>query len=211
MLKIGGVDYALPTGQESLVMHVMHAALQGDAKTRETIGMSVEDANHVLWREICQWQTDYFGTKKRSSLIKLLEEFQNELSDRIISNKGTLGIDMETYTFLEALKHPEKAGFRLTLPNLEIMDEDDKPKNEYDAVSLVLLDDRDVEVWIWGATTVLKDLEKKRAEDFTKMDKLSDILCERWGDEVKIVKNYVCLQDGKIIRNIDGRRSEARY
>jgi hypothetical protein len=114
--------------------------------------------------------------------------------------------DLENYTLLEALKHPsESISFRIALPNLKLVQEGGKTENEYDVVSVVLKKDKDVEVWIWGATTQ-SDIAKKRSDDLSKIQRLKDHLGNRWGDDVRVVTCYVHKDGNDICCEIDGRQ-----
>ncbi len=91
------------------------------------------------------------------------------------------------------------------LPGLILLREEKTPENEYDAVSVVLKEDKDVEIWIWGATTEAK-VSSKKNKDRAKIQKLKDRLGNRWGDEIRIVENYIHKVNNKIFCEIDGRQ-----
>jgi hypothetical protein len=93
--------------------------------------------------------------------------------------------------------------FRIALPNLKLLKDDGKTEGEYDVVSIVLKNDKDVEVWVWGVTTEA-NLEQKRTEDLGKIQKLKDLLGMRWEADIKIVTSYVHIEGNEICREIDG-------
>ena len=114
--------------------------------------------------------------------------------------------DSELYTLLESLKHPgASVSFRVSLPNLKLLKEDETVENEYDVVSVVLKENKHVEVWVWGVTTE-QDLSNKRINDLTKIQKLKDLLGNRWGDEIRVVTCYVHKDGDDICCEIDGRQ-----
>ena len=105
---------------------------------------------------------------------------------------------------LEALKHPEgSVSFRIALPNLKLMKEDETTENEYDVVSVALKEDKHVEVWVWGVTTE-QNLGPKRSADLVKIQKLKDLLGGRWEGDVRVVTCYVHRNGNDICLEIDG-------
>ena len=137
---------------------------------------------------------------------RLVEETQKYLAQSVMNSISTDGTDLELYTLLESLKHPDQSvSFRIALPNLKLLKDDKNIENEYDVVSVILKEDKHVEVWIWGVTTQI-DINRKRTQDHAKIQKLKDLLGNRWGGEIRAVENYIH-KDGNIIRcEIDGRQ-----
>ena len=130
---------------------------------------------------------------------------QEHLSNQVCSGGKTAADDLELFTLLEALKHPDiGVSFRVALPNLKLLKEDKKFENEYDVVSIVL-NRNEVEVWIWGVTTET-NLERKRIEDLAKIQKLKDLLYGRWEEDVRVVTCYVHKDENSICYEIDGRQ-----
>ncbi len=130
---------------------------------------------------------------------------QSNLARSVIAGGATAENDLEAYTLLEALKHPtDSVSFRIALPNLILIKEDDrKPENEYDVVSVILKEDKLVEVWVWGVT-VNQNLAEKRSEDMDKIQKLKDLLGQRWGGDVTVRTCYVHKDGNDICCEIDG-------
>ena len=86
---------------------------------------------------------------------------------------------------------------------MRLIREDGRDENEYDVVSMVLKEDKFVEVWVWGVT-VEQNLTSKRTADMVKIQKLKDLLGQRWGGDVTVRTCYVH-KDGKdICCEIDG-------
>ena len=104
------------------------------------------------------------------------------------------------------MKHPANSvSFRIALPNLKLMKDDGQPENEYDVVSVILKDDKLVEVWVWGVT-VEQNLTAKRNNDMAKIQKLKDLLGQRWGADVTVRTSYVHRDGNDICCEIDGRQ-----
>ena len=74
-------------------------------------------------------------------------------------------------------------------------------------VSVILKEDKHVEVWVWGVTTE-QNLAKKREEDLGKIEKLKDTLGNRWGDDVRSVTCYVHKDGNDICLDIDGKKTK---
>lgn len=204
--RIGSFDYPFRGDPQEMEVNVMHAALMGDETVSKNIGLSVKDAAKILWSRILNWQSVYFSQQPRATILKLIEESQAHLYKSVLDSSATAEADLELYTLLEALKHPlHSVSFRISLPNLKLLNEDKTIENEYDVVSVVLKEDKHVEVWIWGVTTEA-DIGRKRTEDQSKIQKLKDHLGSRWSHDIKMVTNYVHKDGDKICCEIDGRQ-----
>jgi hypothetical protein len=205
--KIGDYEYPAHGDPWNLQVNVMHAALSGGDTVRANLRMTVEDAARILWAELLRWQTEYFGLRSSKKVIDLLTKAQEVLAKRVIQGAETAASDLELYTLLEALRHPDAGvSFRIALPNLKLIKGDDQPENEYDVVSVSLKEDKHVEVWAWGVTTEA-NLDAKRTADLGKIQKLRDLLGSRWGDEVRVVTCYVHKEGTDVVLDIDGRQS----
>jgi len=204
--KIGEYEYPAPGDPWNLQVNVMHAALSGGESVQAKLGVTVEKAAEILWTELLRWQTEYFGLRPARNVLNLLRGAQEELAKRVIQRAGTAASDLELYTLLEALRHPDAAvSFRIALPNLRLMKGDGQRENEYDVVSVSLKGDKHVEVWVWGVTTEA-NLDSKRTEDLSKIQKLKDLLGARWEDDVRVATNYVHRDGNHICCEIDGRQ-----
>ena len=207
-LVIAGLEHpVVPTEGESLVLKIAEAALTGSGDTRKTLGMDVSDALEVLWAHLLLWQDRYFVTKVPLTIERLVVETQKRLEERIRENKNTRADDLELYAFLESLLRPmDSVGFRLSIPNYEVLDDRGNTQNEYDVVSIVLKANKNIEVWIWGVTTE-NNVKAKRRDDFGKMNKLRDLLGNRWSGDIRTALNYVHVEDDNTIcLDIDGRQ-----
>ena len=205
-IKIGDYEYPVQRDPRNLEINVMHAALSGGDSVRAKLGVTAEDAARILWTELLHWQTEYFGLRPSRKVCDLLARAQEELARRVIQGAETAASDLELYTLLEALRHPDAGvSFRIALPNLRLMKGDGQPENEYDVVSVSLKDDKHVEVWVWGVTTEA-NLEPKRTADLGKIQRLKDLLGGRWEDDVRVVTSYVHRGGEGIRCDIDGRQ-----
>jgi hypothetical protein len=72
-------------------------------------------------------------------------------------------------------------------------------------VSVVLKEDKHVEVWVWGVTTET-NLSRKRTADLAKIQKLKDLLGGRWEADVRVATSYVHKDGNDICCEIDGRQ-----
>jgi hypothetical protein len=204
--RIGGFEYPFRGDAQELVINAMHAAIMGDDRVRKNLDTTVHDAAEVMWYQILEWQTIYFGQRPTKKIGALVNEAQRKLALSVVASSSTAEADLEIYTLLEALKHPsESISFRIALPNLKLVKENGTTENEYDVVSVVLKKDKDVEVWIWGATTQ-SDIANKRNEDLSKIQKLKDLLGNRWGNDVRIATCYIHKDGNDICCEIDGRQ-----
>jgi hypothetical protein len=205
-IKIGGLVYPMRADPQALVINTMHAALMGNGQVRKDLGISLEEAEEILWYHLLEWQTIYFGQRPIKKILALVDAAQDKRALRVLAPAATAETDLEIYTLLEALKHPsELISFRFALPNLKLLKEGNKTENEYDVVSVMLKKDKDVEVWIWGATTQ-SDIAKKRTEDLSKIQKLKNLLGDRWGNDVRIATCYIHKEGNYICCEIDGKQ-----
>ena len=203
-IKIGGFDYPIRGDPQALIINTMHAAIMGNDKVRKDLGTSLQDAAEILWYQLLEWQTIYFGQRPSKKILALVNAAQIKLALSVVASASTAQIDLEIYALLEALKHPSQSiSFRIALPNLKLVKEDGTTENEYDVVSVVLKNDKDVEVWIWGATTHT-DINQKRISDLSKIQKLKDRLGKRWGNDVRVATCYVHKDVNEICCEIDG-------
>jgi hypothetical protein len=107
-----------------------------------------------------------------------------------------------------ALKCPQAhICFRISLPNIKLLREDHNIENEYDVVSVLLKGGKEVEVWIWGVTTE-SDIERKRLADHAKIQKLKDLLGNRWEGDVRTRECYIHLEGNRICCEIDGTQEK---
>lgn len=204
--KIGGYEYPFHGNPQEVRINVMHAALSGNDTVRKNLGVTVEKAAEELWGELLDWQSVYFGLRLRKKLLTLVAEGQNQLALRVFSAPLGAELDLELYTLLEALKCPaENVSFRIALPNLKLLKDNGTPENEYDVVSVLLKNEKDVEVWVWGVTTT-QDLATKRTADLLKIQKLKDLLGARWETDVRVVTNYIHKDGNDVCCEIDGKQ-----
>jgi len=204
--RIGGFEYPFQGDPQELAITAMHAAIMGDDEVRKNLDTTLQEAAEVLWYQILEWQTIYFGQRPTKKIYDLIDEVQRKLALGVVGSSSTAEKDLEIYTLLEALKRPsESISFRIALPNLKLLKEDGKTENEYDVVSVVLKKDKEVEVWIWGTTTQ-SDIAQKRNEDLSKIQKLKDLLGNRWGNEVRVATCYIHKDGNDICCEIDGRQ-----
>lgn len=205
--KIGEYEYPFHDNPIEIPINMMHAVISGNDSVRNGLELSIEEAAGFLWYEVTRWQTIYFGINPPKSVTDLLEDAQEHLARQVLSGMDTAAEDLELYALLEALKHPRGAvvSFRIALPNLKLLKEDGMTENEYDVVSVVLKDNKDVEVWIWGVTTE-EDLGPKRRDDLDKIQRLKDLLGKRWAADVRVVTCYIYKEGSHICCEIDGRQ-----
>lgn len=208
--KIGENEYPIRGEARALQINMMHAALVVDEPMRKSIGLSVEEASTTLWEELLTWQSIYFGLRAPQKILALVNEAQELFGGNALARVATSAADLELYTLLEALRHPsDGVSFRIALPNFKILNEDGTTENEYDVISIVLKEDKNVEVWVWGVTTD-QNLTPKRVSDLTKIQKLKDLIGARWETDVRVVTCYVHLEGNEICREIDGRQDRRR-
>jgi hypothetical protein len=206
-IRVGEFAYAFHGDPEEFRVNAMHAAISGDDTVRKNLGMTLEDAAGVLWWQLLLWQSLHFGLQPTKAFTKLLDEAQKALAANVLAGAPTAEGDLEAYTLLEALKHPaDSVSFRIALPNLKLMKEDGQPENEYDVVSVILKEDKHVQVWVWGVT-VEQNLTAKRNDDMAKIQKLKDLLGQRWGGDVTVRTCYVHKDGNDICCEIDGCQS----
>jgi len=207
-LRIGEKDYQLAKYLSNIPLMLMVASLTNRNEINEILQMDKVQATSIIWKEILECQSLYFSFKIPNAMINLIDESQRILHGQIFHNRESASRDLEVFSFLESLKYPsEKVSFKISLPNLKIFNSYGKVENEYDVISLSLGDGKNVELWIWGVTTV-KDIAKKREEDLKKINKLKNIIHARWKDEIRVVINYVAKDKNSIIYDIDGTQKE---
>lgn len=207
-IQVGGFSYTMPGDPQEFQINAMHAAISGDDSVRKNLGMSLEDAAETLWNELLRWQSLYFGLNPAKTLTALLDSAQSALAKLVAVPGHAADSALEVYTLLEVLKHPaDSVSFRIALPNLILLREDKNKENEYDVVSVVLKEDKHVEVWVWGVTTD-QDIAKKREKDLGKIEKLKDTLGNRWGGDIRSVTCYVHKDGNDICLDINGTKSK---
>ncbi|MEN6521150.1 MAG: hypothetical protein ABFD46_08380 [Armatimonadota bacterium] len=185
---------------------LMHAALTANEDVRKKIGISQNMAAESLWFHMLLWQPMYFGKKQTKSTKDLIDRVQQDVLAEVLNgvDADTAARLLEVYTFLEALHSPaNQVVFGITLPNLKVLKDDGSVENEYDVVSFIRKKDKSVEVWIWGVT-IEQDINRKRADDQQKIQKLRDHLGSRWDSDIRIVSNYVYRDNGQVCLDIDG-------
>ncbi len=204
---IGDVIQSVKTADFSLSLKVMKAVFEDPKGAGKLFNTDIKGALEIFWAHLISWQHRYFVTIPPKSIVPVLGEVQQELLKRVVAGGTTKDADLEAYAFLESLINPgENVLFRLSLPNWIILNDDNKEhENEYDVITFLMRSNKDVEVWIWGCTTN-QDLEVKRSEDTTKINKLKDILGRRWSGEIRTVQNYVHKENDCICLEIDGRQ-----
>lgn len=206
-LRIGDVDVQYRRDQYELLMNMMYAALSSGSDTiTESLGYSPPNYfNVILWSELIKWQSIYFGIKPSNQVLNFVKCAQDQLCKGIRKNNEQASKDLEYYCYLESLIHPsKKISLRYSAINLQVYSDEKKTENEYDVVSILLIDDKDVEVWIWGVTTN-KDIKSKKKEDHAKIEKLKEHIQGQWEGDVKIVVNYVYKKGSTLYCDIDGR------
>jgi len=210
-IKVGEFAYAFRGDPGEFQINAMHAAISGDDALRTSLGMSLEGAEEVLWGQLLQWQSLYFGPQSTKTLAALLDTAQAALGRRLLSGAATAETDLELYTLLEALKHPaDSVSFRIALPNLKLVKEDGRDENEYDVVSVILKEDKEVEVWVWGVTAE-QNLTPKRNADMAKIQRLKDLLGQRWGSDVTVRTCYIHKEGNDICCEIDGCQTRRTF
>jgi hypothetical protein len=182
----------------------MYAAITGTEELRAKLQIDLQTAIGILWKELLLSQHVYFPKQTAQCIIDLVQETQDSLKSRVLAGAQTKDYDLEIYTLLETLRHPAEHRFRISMPGVTLINEEEKRNvNEYDVLSLVLTKDGKMEVWIWGVTTE-QDWRPKREKDMVKIQALRDRLGSRWTGEVRTVGNYIHVDGGKIWLEIDG-------
>ena len=203
-IQVGGFAYAFHGDPREFQINGMHAAISCDDAVRKNLAMTLEDAAQVLWGQLLQWQSLHFGLQSAKTLATLLEVTQTVLAKRVVARGPTAEGDLELYSLLEALKHPaDSVSCRIALPNLRLTKEDGRDENEYDVVSVILKEDKYVEVWVWGVS-VEQNLTPKRKADMEKIQKLKDLWGQRWGSDVTVRTCYIHKEGNDICCEIDG-------
>jgi hypothetical protein len=210
-IRIGGYEYPYRGNPVGMQISAMHAVLAGDEELAKKLGVTREWAAEILWTDILRWQNAYFSPRPSVAVRTLLESAQARLALSVISGGEGAAIDLECYALLEAMKHPPAGvSFRVTLPNLKLLNEDGTVANEYDVVSVTLKDENAVEVWVWGVTTEA-NVDAKRTADLGKIQKLRDLLGNRWAGDVRVVTCYVHRDGNEICHEIDGVQTRTAY
>jgi len=209
-IRFGSKEYPLAGGIQSFQIHLMIESFKGPDNENSRFGMSALAGKTHFWYLLLNWQSKFFGHKPSRHVISLIEEAQRILACEIERDEASAARDLEIYTFLESLKHPDKAvSFRIAVPNLIIVGKDGQEENEFDVVSIVLENRKEVVVRIWGVTTG-KHNQKKIMDDKVKIKKLRDILAKRWGGEVRAFENYINIDRKEICCDIDGKQTRRR-
>src|SRR5205823_7501176 len=124
-IRVGEFAYPFHGDPQEFQINAMHAAISGDDKLREKLGMDLKLARWVLWGQLLQWQSHYFGVQSSKRLTALLNSAQAALAKEVLSGAATAKRDLEIYALLEALKQPaDSVSFRIALPNLKLIRED---------------------------------------------------------------------------------------
>ena len=199
-LFLEGLDK--PVAQSGFYKKVMSVAIAGDDALREKLEMPLSKALRLLWSELFTWQHRLFPAKPIALIDAFRLETQLSLKERVVKPTEGREFDLELYTLLESLVQPAKADFRISLPGVVLKDDHKQSANEYDVLSFVLQKNQ-AEVWIWGVTTEAK-LEQKRKDDTAKIQKLRDLLGNRWDTDVRAVFNYVHIEKGQIVLDVNG-------
>ena len=204
-LQVGGMDYPLLLARANGVQMELAASwLSTTAQFGSGAAINDDLATRVLWKELLQWQSMYFDANPSKDITRFIDRTQTTLAQGLIGRVSDPGRALEHYVLLESLKYPrDSVSFRISLPNLEIIDDNGRTTNEYDVVTIVLRDNKDVEVWVWGVT-VEQNINAKRREDILKIQKLDRLLHDRWGNDLKVVQNYVYKDGPEICCTIDG-------
>jgi len=205
-IRFGDVDVQYREDRYELLMNMMYAAISsGKNELIEKVYPHPNYFKIILWSELIQWQSVYFGVRPSRQVIQLLKCAQEQLCKNIKNDSTTSSKDLEYYSYLESLIQPnKKISLRYSAIDLKILKDEKKTENEYDVVSILLVDDRDVEIWIWGVTTN-KDINSKKRDDLNKIEILKNNIQSQWKGDVKIVVNYVYKKGSAIICDIDGR------
>jgi len=184
----------------------MKAAVTGSEETRKTLGMDMEGAREVLWEHLLAWQDVYFSKRPVKAIVSVVKSVQASLLKHVLGDGSSKARDLELYTLLESLIQPyDRVQFRLSLPNFELINDNRQPENEYDVVTFVVRADKSVETWIWGVTTE-ENIATKRNSDMAKIQKMKDLLGNRWSGEIRTVQNYAHIENGEVCLEVDGRQ-----
>jgi hypothetical protein len=200
-MYLEGIDE--PIAREDLPRKLMYAAIAGDEEFRNKLDFSLVRAGRLLWAELLTWQHRYFLKKPLQSCERFRREVQEAIKLRVLASEDGAEFDLELYTLLESVSKPEDQVFRISLPGVVLKGDNKEKINEYDVVSFVLRDGKTAEVWVWGVTTEA-GINKKRTDDTAKIQKLKDLLGNRWESDVRTVFNYVHVDGGKIALEVDG-------
>jgi len=205
-LLIAGLEQPLASAGLDLPLKVMKAAVTGSEETRKTLGMDMEGAREVLWEHLLAWQDVYFSKRPVKAIVSVVKSVQASLLKHVLGDGSSKARDLELYTLLESLIQPyDRVQFRLSLPNFELINDNRQPENEYDVVTFVVRADKSVETWIWGVTTE-ENIATKRNSDMAKIQKMKDLLGNRWSGEIRTVQNYAHIENGEVCLEVDGRQ-----
>ena len=105
-IQVGEFAYPFRGDLYEFQINAMHAAISGDETVRKNLGWKVEDAAEVLWGQLMQWQSLYFGGRSTKTIAILLESAQTLLAKQVVAGASNAETELELYTLLEALKHP---------------------------------------------------------------------------------------------------------
>lgn len=202
-LYLEGLDQ--PIAQGDLHRKLVDLAISGSDELRDKLRFPLSKALRVLWAELFTWQHIHFPRSQIDGCERFRTETQSHLRDRILAGSEGRDFDLEIYTLLESLAQPEDHAFRISLPGVVLLDDGKEKVNEYDVVSFVLRQGGGVEVWIWGVTTEA-NITKKRTDDTAKIQKLKDLLGNRWDTDVRAVFNYVHVEGDRLVLEVDGRQ-----
>jgi hypothetical protein len=210
-VRIGEVDYPLSADPRKLALDTLSFVLSSKSLPHnQALIAYLRQGSLIIWAELLNWQSVYFGNKPSKKVIDFITEAQRLLAINVVNQTPSSQSDFEIYTFLESLKNPsDRISFRMALPNLILLTEEKITENEYDVVSVLLKDDKKVEVWIWGVTTEA-DIIRKRTNDHVKIQKLKDLLGSRWGGDVRTVENYLYKEGNDICCEIDSVQTKRR-
>jgi hypothetical protein len=204
-VRIGEIDYPITADSRQLVLNTLSLVISNKQNPQnQALKEYLQQGSMVVWAELLNWQSIYFGNKPSKKILDFVNHAQNLLAISVINNTPSAQKDLEIFALLESLKNPKsKISFRVSLPNLTLFNEEHITVNEYDVVTVLLKEEKNVEIWIWGVTTE-SNIERKRNEDHLKIEKLMNLLGNRWGNEVKLVENYLHKDGNDICYKIDG-------
>lgn len=203
-ISLGFEDFFKPRFDSEIRLRAAHSALTGTEAVRNNLSISYEKAVSIVLSHLLTWQQRYFISPLTKTVVASIHSIQESLKVEIFNGNGTdKGRLLELYAFLEALINPlDRVKVRFCLPNFVILRANGTPENEYDVISFILKTNMSVEILIWGVTTEI-DISKKRRDDTTKIQRLKDLLGQRW-EGIRTVQNYVHLEAGQICLEIDG-------
>ncbi|MEN6343014.1 MAG: hypothetical protein ABFC89_10720 [Methanospirillum sp.] len=210
-LRIGSREIPFRNDPDIFEIYLIIEYLRMADSDRPTrLGLTRLGVAVLIWQRLLNYQGLFFSHRPKRQIIALLDCAQAFLAREVVNGGPQAARDLELYSLLEALKHPRNAiSFRMALPNVKIIGEDQNIQNEYDILSVVLKNRRKVEVWLWGVTTE-ENIGRKRLDDRRKMGILRDTLGERWRGDIKTVENYIHTNGSDILCDIDGIQTRRR-